>query len=83
MPIYEYQAKDPAKSCAHCVERFEVLQRISDPPFPICPKCGTAVRKVYSTPSVGASQSGADDKAKSLGFSKFKKLGKGEYERQY
>jgi len=33
--------------------------------------------------AVGASRSGLDDRAKAAGFTKLKRLGKGEYERQY
>jgi putative FmdB family regulatory protein len=35
MPIYEYQCQD----CGH---RLEVLQKISDAPLTICPKCEKA-----------------------------------------
>jgi putative FmdB family regulatory protein len=34
MPTYEYQ-------CGKCGHRFEVFQRIVDPPVRDCPKCGT------------------------------------------
>ncbi|NLB54340.1 MAG: zinc ribbon domain-containing protein [Lentisphaerae bacterium] len=83
MPIYEYQAKDPEKSCEKCLHPFEELQKISDPTLTKCPACGNLVRKIISVPSVGGSVSGFDDRAKSAGFSKFQKLGKGEYERKY
>jgi putative FmdB family regulatory protein len=33
MPTYEYQ-------CGECGHRFEVFQRIVDPPVRDCPKCG-------------------------------------------
>lgn len=33
MPTYEYQ-------CGECGHRFEVFQRIVDPPERDCPKCG-------------------------------------------
>jgi putative FmdB family regulatory protein len=33
MPTYEYQ-------CGKCGHRFEVFQRIVDPPVRDCPKCG-------------------------------------------
>jgi hypothetical protein len=41
------------------------------------------VKKLISAPRVGASQSNFDDRAKASGFHKLKKLGKGEYEKQY
>jgi len=83
MPIYEYQAVSYDKSCDHCRERFECLRKLSDPPLEQCPECGAPVTKLISAPSVGSSQSGLDDRAKSAGFTKYKKLGKGEYEKQY
>ena len=46
MPIYEYV-------CAHCENRFERLQRLSDPPADRCPGCGGSdVHKVYSVPAI-------------------------------
>ena len=33
MPLYEYQ-------CESCHERFERIQKYSDPPIDVCPKCG-------------------------------------------
>lgn len=83
MPIYEYQAVDTAKACSNCMNTFEHLQKISDPPIGKCPVCDGAVVRVISAPAVGASKSNLDDRAKSQGFKKYKKIGKGEYEKQY
>jgi putative FmdB family regulatory protein len=83
MPIYEYQAVTGKHSCAHCRESFEVLQKLSDPPLENCPECGNPVNKLISAPAVGASQCGFDERARNAGFSKLKRLGKGEYEKQY
>ncbi len=83
MPIYEYEAKDSKKCCDHCRESFELMQKISDAALTHCPECGAALIKLISTHSVGASQTGFDDRAKSAGFSKLKKTSKGEYEKQY
>ncbi len=42
MPIYEYQ-------CDACSSETEVLQKISDAPLEMCPKCGeAALRKKIS-----------------------------------
>ena len=35
MPLYEYQ-------CDACAHRFEVIQKYSDAPIEVCPKCGGA-----------------------------------------
>jgi putative FmdB family regulatory protein len=84
VPIYEYIARDPdSQSCAVCRGGFELLRRMSDPPLESCPTCGAPVRKVFSRPAVGRSISSLDDRAKSAGFHKLKRLGKGEYEKKY
>lgn len=83
MPIYEYQAVTPTEGCARCAVPFEVLQRMADAPLTACPQCGKPVRKQISAPAVGASASSFDHRAKAAGFQKLKRLGKGEYEKQY
>ncbi len=83
MPTYVYEAKDLSKSCEHCKEGFDISQSISDPPLDKCPVCGNAVVKVPCAAAIGRSMSSLDDRAKAAGFSKLKRLGKGEYERQY
>ena len=83
MPTYEYQAVDPDASCEHCRDAFEIFQSLADPRVARCPACHNAVRKIFSAPSIGRSQSRLDDRAKNAGFTKLKKVGKGEYEKQY
>lgn len=81
MPIYEYIAAEAA--CPYCKGGFEHLASCSEAPLAVCPKCGRAVKKVFSAASVGRSASGMDDRAKSAGFHKLKRLGSGEYEKMY
>jgi putative FmdB family regulatory protein len=83
MPIYEYEAKDPERGCALCAHPFDRFHQAGDRPLTVCPQCGGSVVKLISAPSVGSSKSGLDDRAKSAGFTKLKRLGKGEYEKQY
>lgn len=45
MPLYEYQ-------CDACAHRFEVIQKFSDQPVEVCPKCGGAVKKLLSSPAI-------------------------------
>jgi putative FmdB family regulatory protein len=45
MPIYEYL-------CESCGHRFEVKQKISDPPVNACARCGKAVRRLISSPAI-------------------------------
>ena len=83
MPIYEYQAREPDKGCAGCREPFELLRKIADAPLENCPECGALIQKVISSHSVGGSKSGFDARAKSAGFHKLQRSGKGEYEKKY
>ena len=51
MPLYEYQ-------CESCEHRFERIQKFSDPPVDTCPKCGGAVKKLFSSPAIQFKGSG-------------------------
>lgn len=51
MPLYEYQ-------CEACSHRFERIQKFSDPPADACPTCGSAVRKLISSPAIQFKGSG-------------------------
>src|SRR5262245_17224930 len=51
MPLYEYQ-------CDACAHRFEVIQKFSDAPIEVCPKCGGTVRKLLSSPAIQFKGSG-------------------------
>lgn len=45
MPLYEYE-------CKQCGHRFEKIQKFSDEPEKVCPKCGGEVEKLLSSPAV-------------------------------
>ena len=51
MPLYEYQ-------CQNCKERVEIIQRVSDPPYSHCPKCGGEMKKLISSPAIQFKGSG-------------------------
>lgn len=51
MPLYEYQ-------CEACEERFERIQKFSDPPVEVCPSCGGTVKKLLSSPAIQFKGSG-------------------------
>jgi putative FmdB family regulatory protein len=51
MPLYEYQ-------CQSCEARFEKIQKFSDPPVEVCPKCGGSVKKLPSSPAIQFKGSG-------------------------
>ncbi len=45
MPLYEYQ-------CKKCGHRFEKIQKFSDEPEKVCPKCTGEVERLLSAPAV-------------------------------
>ena len=51
MPLYEYQ-------CTKCGERTEIIQKMSDPPYSHCPKCGGDMKKLLSSPAIQFKGSG-------------------------
>ena len=51
MPLYEYE-------CINCKERVEIIQRMSDPPYSHCPKCGAEMKKLISSPAIQFKGSG-------------------------
>jgi putative FmdB family regulatory protein len=52
MPLYEYQ-------CDACGQRFEVIQKFSDPPAATCTKCGKGpVTRLFSSPAIQFKGSG-------------------------
>jgi len=52
MPLYEYE-------CEACGERFEVIQKFSDPPAETCRKCGKGpVKRLMSSPAIQFKGSG-------------------------
>lgn len=79
MPIYEYEPED--RDCLICEGRTEVIQNISDPPLKYCPTCGLEVRRVVSRASFKLSTGTNPDKAAERGFTTFKKVEKGKWER--
>ena len=83
MPIREYVAASPGKSCPHCKEGFEQMEAMDAPNADRCPECGNPVQRRFSAPNVGGSKSNLHDRAKNAGFTTFKKTGQGEYEKKY
>jgi putative FmdB family regulatory protein len=52
MPLYEYE-------CDACGQRFEVIQKFSDPPAENCAACGAGpVRRLLSSPAIQFKGSG-------------------------
>jgi hypothetical protein len=59
------------------------VQSLSDARLTVCPKCGAPVSKCVVAPAIGRSKSKLDDRAKAAGFTKLKRVSKGEYEKMY
>ncbi len=52
MPLYEYE-------CEACGQRFEKIQKFSDPPLEVCAKCGQGpIHKLLSSPAIQFKGSG-------------------------
>lgn len=82
MPFYTYQcATDDC--CDKCRDGFEMLQRLNAEPVTLCPVCGNKVKKVISAPNVvaGKAHLTTDKAAEKGGFTKYKRAGKGVYEK--
>jgi putative FmdB family regulatory protein len=73
MPLYEYQ-------CEACGNRFEKIQKFSDPLVDVCPKCGGPVHKLMSSPAIQFKGSGwyITDYARKDGGDKGTKAGSSE-----
>jgi putative FmdB family regulatory protein len=81
MPIYEYEPC--SGDCRICKGSFSLNRSISAPPLEKCPLCRKPVQKLisgFSTPKIVKPLSVSD--AKNAGFSVWKRVEKGEYERQ-
>ena len=81
MPIYEYQALTPEKSCGHCRQPFEVMQSISATPLSLCPHCGGAIRRVIHAVGfkMGKKHLLSDKNIKNKGFTKLVNEGDGKF----
>ncbi len=51
MPLYEYQ-------CSECNDRFENIQKFSDPLLKVCKKCGGGLKQLISSPAIQFKGSG-------------------------
>lgn len=83
MPMYEYR-------CPDCAHEFEVIQKFSDDPISVCPKCAAAnVKKLISRTNFALKgggwysdhyglKSGGDGAAKGEGAAKSEGAAKGE-----
>jgi putative FmdB family regulatory protein len=78
MPNYEYELCEG--DCKVCGGKFTLQRPMSAPPLTKCPACKKPVRKILSL--FNAPTRISLSAAKKAGFKVYKKIGKGEYEKQ-
>jgi len=85
VPLYTYEIVNDDGSPG---ETFEVLRKMSDPPLERHPETGQKVRRVFQPLYIAGDSSGLHDKTRlsdknleRLGFTAYRKNGKGNYER--
>lgn len=79
MPIYEYEPVD--RECFICNGRVEFMQNVSEEPLEYCPTCGLEVQRVVSRASIQLRRGTTPEKAAKRGFTTFKRVEKGKWER--
>ena len=81
MPIYRYRAVDTG--CSHCQPGFDLLQKLSEDELSVCPQCQAPIRKQICAPAlaIGGSHLLSEKKIGEKGFTQYKKIGKGVYEK--
>jgi putative FmdB family regulatory protein len=81
MPFYEYIASGEPH-CPLCGEGFDRLQKLDDDDLSVCPDCGAEVVRKISAPNLASSSpSLQSDNIEKHGFTQYKKLDKGVYEK--
>jgi|CXWL01.1.fsa_nt_gi putative FmdB family regulatory protein len=79
MPIYEYEPDE--RDCLLCEGRLDVIQNIDEESLKTCPWCGLSVNRVISRASINIKTSVDPDSAAKKGFSTFRKLETGKWEK--
>jgi hypothetical protein len=87
MPLYEYEIVLPDGSGG---ERFEVRQRLADPPLTAHPETGAPCRRVVSAPNAPrmwtdahAKAATSDSSLERKGFTKYVRGDNGKYRKQF
>lgn len=79
MPIYEYELIDD--DCLMCPGRFSAIQGIEDANLEHCPSCGLPCKRVVSQVSISMRQGLSASRAADKGFTTWKKVRAGEWEK--
>lgn len=82
MPIYEYRPVSTS-ACPYCTNGFDQIQKLSEPPLQLCPRCKQPVRRQISAPNLGKSGNSILDRGnlEKHGFTRYEKAEKGVYEK--
>ena len=81
MPIYEYRPATD-RHCAFCVDGFERLRKLQDPPLERCPQCEAPVERCVSAPNLARSGPAMNESnLEKHGFTQYRKVEKGVYEK--
>jgi putative FmdB family regulatory protein len=81
MPIYAYKPENKTE-CDYCEDGFDYLQKIADPHLTECPECGAPVKRIITAPNIaGSSPSLSEENISKHGFTQYRKLEKGVYEK--
>lgn len=84
MPTYCYRKEDNEKGCEHCIEIFEVFQKMSEEPLSACPECGGKIERIIAPHGVyfytdREKQMLSDKNLSRMGFTKLVREEKGVY----
>lgn len=81
MPIYVYRPLDKS-DCDHCENGFDHLQKLATEPLSECPECLIRVVRVVTAANIASSSpSLKEDNIAKHGFTQYRKLEKGVYEK--
>lgn len=83
MPIFEYRAT--SAGCPRCKAGFDHLEKLGADPLTACPDCGAPIARVLSAPNLAIGQAHVlkDGHAAKHGFTQYRKVGKGKYEKAF
>jgi putative FmdB family regulatory protein len=82
MPIFDYQCIG-AEGCKRCQPGFEHLERLHAEPLTQCPHCGAPIRRLIGAPALamGGAHLQKEKTIGEAGFTQYRKIGKGVYEK--
>lgn len=82
MPIFDYRCAE-GEGCPRCGPGFEHLEKLGAEPLATCPDCGAPLKRLIGAPAlaIGGAHLQKEKKIGDAGFTQYKKIGKGVYEK--